>query len=113
MVFHGFYKDNRFRWNFKSHKGIIVPVIQNNKVTSLRIHLDNLYNTDTTDIWFSSSQLNCGSKVKNNIMFLFPDDNILKFMNNNEKKDIIIVSEMILAYKIHQYLKENIVIRNS
>ena len=31
----------------------------------------------------------------------------------NEKKDIIIVSEMILAYKIHQYLKENIVIRNS
>ena len=110
----GFFKDRKFRWNFKSHKGIFVPIFQNCKITALRIHLDNEYNTDTTDIWFSSSQENNGTKQDNNIMFLYPKNNRLQIINNNqEKKDIIIVSEMILAYKIAARYKDNIIIRYS
>lgn len=110
----GFFKDRKFRWNFKSHKGIFVPIFQNCKITALRIHLDNEYNTDTTDIWFSSSQENNGTKQDNNIMFLYPKNNRLQIINNNqEKKDIIIVSEMILAYKIAAKYKDNIIIRYS
>ena len=106
----GFFKDKRFRWNFKAHKGILVPVKESHRIIGLRIHLDNLYDADTSDIWFSSSQECNGSKILNNIMFLYPEENSIRFMNNNELKDIIIVSEMILAYKIHLYFNNNIVI---
>lgn len=110
----GFYKDKKFRWNFKSHKGIFIPIIDNCKIIALRIHLDTMYSIDTSDIWFSSSQENEGTKIANNIMFLFPEENRLQLMsNNNEKRDIIIASEMILAYKIASTFKKNIVIRSS
>ena len=110
----GFFKDKKFRWNFKSHKGIFIPIIDNCKIISLRIHLDTMYSIDTSDIWFSSSQENEGAKISNNIMILFPKENRLQLMNNNqEKKDIIIASEMILAYKIASAYKNNIVIRSS
>lgn len=110
----GFFKDKKFRWNFKSHKGIFIPIIDNCKIISLRIHLDTMYSIDTSDIWFSSSQENEGAKISNNIMILFPKENRLQLINNNqEKKDIIIASEMILAYKIAGAYKKNIVIRSS
>lgn len=106
----GFFKDKRFRWNFKAHKGILVPVKESHRIIGLRIHLDEIYNTDTSDIWFSSSQECNGSKILNNIMFLYPEENAIQFMNNKELKDIIIVSEMILAYKIHLHFNKYIVI---
>lgn len=110
----GFYKDKKFRWNFKSHKGIFIPVIDNCKIVALRIHLDTAYSIDTTDIWFSSSQENEGTKVNNNIMILFPENNKIQLMNNmKEKRDIIVASEMVLAYKIANTYKESIVIRSS
>lgn len=110
----GFYKDKKFRWNFKSHKGIFIPVIDNCKVIALRIHLDTAYSIDTTDIWFSSSQENEGTKVNNNIMILFPESNKIQLMNNvKEKRDIIVASEMVLAYKIANTYKESIVVRSS
>lgn len=110
----GFFQDQKFRWNFVSHKGILVPVINNCKIVSLRIHLDNTYNTDTTDIWFSSSSKQYGTKTNNNIMIILPEKNRLQLMNNNkEEKDIIVASEMLLAYKIHSQYKDRIVIRDT
>ena len=107
----GFFKDKKFRWNFKSHKGILIPIIGNNNILALRIHLDNIYNTDTTDIWFSSSQECNGSKISNRIMFLFPEGNkTIQLMNDTRKKDIIIATEMILAYKLHICFKNYIVV---
>ena len=73
-----------------------------------------MYSIDTSDIWFSSSQENEGTKADNNIMILFPEDNKIQLMNNlKEKRDIIVASEMVLAYKIANTYKENIVIRSS
>ncbi len=110
----GFFKDKKFRWNFKSHKGIFIPIIDNCKIVALRIHLDTVYSIDTTDIWFSSSQENEGTKVNNNIMILFPKNNKIQLMNNvKEKRDIIVASEMILAYKIANTYKESIIVRCS
>lgn len=110
----GFYKDKKFRWNFKSHNGIFIPIIDNCKIIALRIHLDKEYNTDTTDIWFSSSQENEGTKINNNIMILFPENKRIQIMNNKqERKDIIIASEMILAYKLSNRFKDTIIIRSS
>ncbi len=110
----GFFIDKKFRWNFKSHKGIFIPVLDNCKIVALRIHLDTTYSVDTTDIWFSSSQEHQGTKVNNNIMILFPESNKIQLMNNlKEKRDIIIASEMVLAYKIANRYKNNIVIRSS
>lgn len=110
----GFFKDKKFRWNFKSHKGMFIPVIDNCKIVALRIHLDTVYSIDTTDIWFSSSQENEGTKVNNNIMILFPENNKIQLMNNvKEKRDIIVASEMILAYKIANTYKGSIVVRSS
>lgn len=110
----GFFKDKKFRWNFKSHKGIFIPVLDNCKIVALRIHLDTMYSIDTSDIWFSSSQENEGTKADNNIMILFPEGNKIQLMNNlKEKRDIIVASEMVLAYKIANTYKESIVIRSS
>lgn len=107
----GFFQDKNFRWTFKSHKGIFVPVIDNNKIIGLRIHLNDMYSTDTTDIWFSSSNKNNGTKANNNIMVLLPKENIFHVVGKNtNKKDIIIVSEMILAYKIFMKYKDIIVV---
>lgn len=107
----GFYKDKKFRWNFKSHKGILVPITENHRIVALRIHLDSKYNTDTTDIWFSSSQECNGSKISNRIMFLFPEENkTIQLINDTNKKDIIMVSEMILAYKLHICFKNYIIV---
>lgn len=107
----GFFQNDKFRWTFKSHKGIFVPVINNCKIIGLRIHLDKKYDMETTDIWFSSGQDNNGTKASNNIMVLLPKENRLQIMNNNKKeKDIVITSEMILGYKVHIKYQDKIVI---
>ena len=110
----GFYQDKKFRWNFNSHKGIFIPIINNCRIVSLRIHLDNIYNTDTTDIWFSSANKYNGTKTNNSIMTLLPEQNRLQLINDTKStKDIIIASEMLLAYKIQSEYKDKIIIRNS
>lgn len=107
----GFYKDKKFRWNFKSHKGIFIPIQDNGKIIALRIHLDTAYSIDTTDIWFSSSQENEGTKMDNNIMIIFPENNIIQVINNIQNvKNIIIASEMILAYKLASRFKDTIIV---
>lgn len=114
MESHGFFRDKKFRWNFKSHEGIFIPIFQNCKIIALRIHLDKEYNTDTTDIWFSSSQDNNGTKQNNNIMVIYSENNRIQIMSDNhENRDIIVVSEMILAYKIASRFKNNIIIRST
>lgn len=97
----GFYQNSQFKWTFQSHKGFFIPAKYNMKIVGLRIHLDNIYNADTTDIWFSSNAKYNGTKASNNIMLIQP--NILMQLSNNEKqrKDIIIATEMLLAYKLY------------
>lgn len=107
----GFFQNNRFRWTFKSHKGLFVPIINNCKIIGLRIHLDKKYDMETTDIWFSSGQNNNGTRANNNIMILLPKEKRLQVINDEKKKNnIIIVSEMILAYKVHIKYQNKIII---
>lgn len=106
----GFYQNANFKWTFKSHSGIFVPVINNNTITSLRIHLDKIYNANTTDIWFSSKNEYNGSKAKNKPMILKPDGFNIQLVNKNNKQDVIIATEMILAHKLHSMYKNEIVI---
>ncbi len=107
----GFFQDTMFRWNFSSHKGIFVPVINNCKIIGIRIHLDETYNVDTTDIWFSSSNKYNGAKMNNNIMIMLPEEERLHLMNEEQsKRNVIIASEMLLAYKIKNKYKDKIVI---
>lgn len=104
------YKDKNFNWNFKSHKGIFVPILDNCRIIGLRIHLDSNYNIDTTDIWFSSSQENDGTKADNSIMFLLPEESKIQLINKRKERDIVIASEFLLAYKIATIYKNTIII---
>ena len=106
----GFYQNANFKWTFKSHSGIFVPVTINNSIISLRIHLDKKYNADTTDIWFSSKNEYNGTKTKNEFMILRPESFNIQLVSNDNKQDIIIASEMILAHKLHSIYKNEIVI---
>ena len=107
----GFYQDKKFRWTFNSHKGFFIPVRDNHKINSLRIHLDSMYNTDTTDIWFSSNNKYNGTKAINKTMILYPEAFVLKVMNNKSlNNNVIIATEMLLAYKIKMRFKDKIVI---
>lgn len=106
----GFYQNKNFIWTFKSHKGFFIPIRNNGKIVSLRIHLDNKYSNDTSDIWFSSGDKFNGTKVNNNIMIIYPKKDVIQIFNNKESKEIIIVSEMLLAYKIYETYKDMIVV---
>lgn len=106
----GFFQSINFKWTFKSHSGFFVPVIKNNKIISLRIHLDKKYNANTTDIWFSSKNEYNGSKAKNEFMILRPDIFNIQLVKENKKQDVIIATEMILAHKLHSIYKKEIVI---
>lgn len=97
----GFFQDEDFRWTFKSHKGIFIPVIQDNKIQGLRILLDREYRNDTANIWFSSSNEYNGTKATNWPMILKKEEsNWIDMYNSNKEKTIIIATEMILAHKI-------------
>lgn len=106
----GFYQDKHFRWTFQSHNGFFIPIVNNGRIVALRIHLDKVYNTQTTDIWFSSSKKYNGTMANNNIMILIPKEKQLEIINDNSKKDIMIVSEMLLAYKVREKYKDKIII---
>lgn len=93
----GFYINDNMKFTFKSHKGFFIPVKNNNNILGLRIHLDEQYKFDTTDIWFSSGNEFQGVEAKNNIMILNPERSSLTLYNGG--KDIIIASEMLIAYK--------------
>ncbi len=107
----GFFQNNKFRWTFKSHNGIFIPVINNCKIIGLRIYLDTKYQQETSNIWFSSNFENNGTKANNNIMILLPQKDRLQIMNDNTKEnDIIIASEMMLAYKLQIKYQNKIII---
>lgn len=110
----GFYQNKKFKWIFKIHKGIFIPIRHNCKIIAIRIHLDSVYSIDTSNIWFSSSSQNNGTKASNNIMILLPKKNLIEILNKKQNtNDIIIASEMLLAYKIHAKYNDKIVIRSS
>ena len=97
----GFYQDKDFKWTYKSHKGIFIPVTLDNKIQGLRIFLDNKYRIDTESIWFSSNNEYCGTKACNWLMLL-KDENTswLDLYNSETTNEIIVATEMILAHKI-------------
>lgn len=93
-----------------------MPVIYNNKIKGLRIHLESKYKLDTTDIWFSSSQEYKGANAKNWMLMLLPkEDTKLELFNNDIKeRDVVIASEMLLAYKAYsEYNKITIGLPNT
>lgn len=97
----GFYQDEDFNWNYKSHNGIFIPTILNNKIQGLRIFLDKKYSQDTENIWFSSSNEYCGTKANNWPTILKADNvNWINMYNSSQKDSIIIATEIILAHKL-------------
>lgn len=100
---HGFYLNNQMKWTFKSHKGFFVPVIYNHEIKGLRIHLDEKYSLETTDIWFSSGNEYQGTCAQNSIIIFIPNtEKKLNIYNSNimHKKDINIASEFLLGYRL-------------
>lgn len=93
----GFFLNKQMKWTFKSHKGFFIPVIYNGYIKGLRIHLEEKYRLNTTDIWFSSGNEYQGTCAKNSIMI---------FMPKNEKtiikKDIVIASEILIGYRLFE-----------
>ena len=107
----GFYQNSKFQWTFSSHKGFFIPIINNMKIAGLRIHLDGEYNTHTTDIWFSSNGKYNGTKMSNDIMILRPKNTKFRMIDSKkDKEDIIIATEMLLAYKLHFAFENNLII---
>lgn len=103
LEYHGFFLNEHMKWTFKSHKGFFIPVIYNNEIKGLRIHLEEKYKLSTTDIWFSSSNEYQGSSAKNNIMIFFPDnEKRIEVFNSNKSigKDIAITSDILIGYRI-------------
>ncbi len=97
----GFFQDTDFKWTYKSHKGMFIPVILNNKIQGLRILLDNKYELDTENIWFSSNNEYNGTKASNWPMILKDNKmNWIDMYNSNNSTSIIIATEMILAHKL-------------
>lgn len=106
----GFYQDTDFKWTYKSHSGIFIPVILNNKIQGLRILLDNNYNLDTENIWFSSNNEYNGTKANNWPMVLKDKEKSWIDMYNSEKFDsIIIATEMILAHKLFNNTRKTVI----
>lgn len=101
MGFLGFHQDTDFKWTYKSHKGIFIPVTLNNQIQGLRIFLDKEYALDTENIWFSSNNEYNGTKASNWPMVLKNEDtNWIAMYNNKNRNSIIIATEMILAHKL-------------
>lgn len=106
----GFFQDTDFRWNYKSHKGIFIPVILNNKIQGLRILLDNEYGLDTENIWFSSNNEYNGTKASNWPMVLKDESlNWINMYNSNNEESVIIATEMILAHKLFNNTNKTVI----
>ena len=106
----GFFQDTDFKWTYKSHKGIFIPTILDNKIQGLRILLDKEYDLDTENIWFSSNNEYNGTKASNWPMVL-KDNNIkwIDMYNSDNKKSIIIATEMILAHKLFNNTNKTVI----
>ena len=97
----GFMQDKDFKWTYKSHKGIFIPVYLDNKIQGLRILLDKEYRNDTKNIWFSSNNAYNGTKANNFITILKNEEfSWADMYNSKNKTSIIIATEMILAHKL-------------
>ena len=106
----GFFQDIDFKWNYKSHKGIFIPVTLNNKIQGLRILLDSEYRLDTENIWFSSNNEYNGTKASNWPMILKDKaTNWINMYNSNNKESIIIATEMILAHKLFNNTNKTVI----
>ena len=106
----GFFQDTDFKWTYKSHKGIFIPVTLNNKIQGLRILLDNEYGLDTENIWFSSNNEYNGTKASNWAMILKDKEkNWINMYNTDNSESIIIATEMILAHKLFNNTNKTVV----
>lgn len=106
----GFFQDTDFKWTYKSHNGIFIPVIFNNKIQGLRILLDNKYGLDTQNIWFSSNNVYNGTKANNWITILKArETNWINMYNSNKNNSIIIATEIILAHKLFNKFNKTII----
>lgn len=106
----GFYQDKDFKWTYKSHKGIFIPAILNNKIQGLRIFLDEKYSSDTENIWFSSNNEYNGAKASNWPIFLKDENmNWFEFSNTNENNVIFIATEIILAHKLFNSTNKTVI----
>ena len=106
----GFFQNGKFKWTFKSHNGFFIPVKNNMKIEALRIHLDNKYSNDTTDIWFSSRSEYNGSMINNSILILNPDNKLKPIGIKRNKEDIIVVSEILFAFILSNIIKDTIIV---
>ena len=106
----GMYQDTDFRWTYKSHDGIFIPVIFNNKIQGLRVALDNEYSLGTKNIWFSSNNEYNGTKANNWPMILKDNEiNWIDMYNSNNSTSIIIATEMILAHKLFNNTNKTVI----
>lgn len=95
--------NKQMKWTFKSHKGIFIPVIHNQEIKGLRIHLEGKYKLDTTDIWLSSVNEYQGTSASNNIMIFIPEEECrikVHDIKNIPEKDIIIASDILMGYRL-------------
>lgn len=93
----GFFLNKQMKWTFKSHKGFFIPVIYNGYIKGLRIHLEENYKLDTTDIWFSSGNEYQGTSAKNSIMIFMPKTDQISTKNN-----IVIASEILIGHRLFE-----------
>ena len=106
----GFLQDTDFKWTYKSHKGIFIPVTLDNKIQGLRILLDDKYGLDTENIWFSSNNEYNGTKASNWPMVLKDKSiNWIDMYNSKDSKSIIIATEMILAHKLFNITNKTVI----
>lgn len=106
----GFFQDTDFKWNYKSHKGIFIPVTLNNKIQGLRILLDEKYGLDTENVWFSSNNEYNGTKASNWPMVLKNKSiNWIDMYNSCTSESIIIATEMILAHKLFNNTNKTVI----
>lgn len=106
----GFYQDTDFKWTYKSHNGIFIPTILDNKIQGLRILLDTKYSLDTENIWFSSNNEYNGTKASNWPMVLKSKNiNWASMYNSNSKTEIIVATEMILAHKLFNNTNKTVI----
>lgn len=106
----GFLQDTDFKWTYKSHDGIFIPVVFNNKIQGLRIWLDKKYRGETENIWFSSSSQYNGTKANNWPMILNQKStNWGEMYNSKNTNEVIIATEMILAHKLYNQTKKIVI----
>ena len=106
----GFMQDTDFKWTYKSHEGIFIPVIMENKIQELRILLDTKYGLDTENIWFSSNNEYNGTKASNWAMILKDKTkNWIDIYNSSNNDGIIIATEMILAHKLFNNTNKTVI----